>query len=212
MGCLELRFWTSGVLSFAVGLCIFWVKIVFYLCSESGGNFTLSALASCRARMGKRCGCSNPLDVCPFTTVLSSPADSELWQEHTCSTQVGFPKGCFSQHGPRSLWPVILTDFLEGNNFWEVCCFPAGFVPAGISITVSVWGGEEEITTDYVCISFSQLYCPLSYLHLTNLFIKFQLWDTSCRKPTSDPSKIVTFIKCFTFKFVKGTDKCKYHW
>lgn len=192
MRCSELRFWTSGILSFAVGLCIFWVKIFFFLCSESDENFTLSALVSCRTRMSWRCGCSHLLHVCPSTTVLGSPADSELWQEHTCSTQVGFPKCCFSQHyslNTRALWPVTLTDFLSGSNFWEVCCFPAGFVPACMSVTVSVRGGEEETTTDSICISFSQLYCPLSYLHLTNLFVKFQLWDTSCRKPTSDPSE-----------------------
>lgn len=177
-------FLTFGVLSFAVGLCIFWVKIVYFLFSESDGNFTLSTLASCRTRMGKRCGCSNLLHVCPSTTALSSPADSGLWQEHTCSTQVGFPKCCFSQHCPTALWPIILTDFMAGNNFW---CFPAGFAPACVSFMVSVWGGEEETTTDCICISFSQQYCPLSYLHLTNLFIK--LWDTSCRNPTSDPSK-----------------------
>lgn len=88
---------------------------------------------------------------------------TELWQEHTCSTQAGFPKCCFCQHCPRALWPVILTDFLSGKNFWKVCCFLAGFAPACMSITVSVWGGEEETTTACVCISFSQRYCPLLF-------------------------------------------------
>lgn len=77
MRCSELGFWTFGVLSFAIGLCIFWVKIFFFFVLNLMG-ISLSALASCRTRMGRRCGCSNLLHVCPSATVLGSPADSEL--------------------------------------------------------------------------------------------------------------------------------------
>lgn len=215
MRCSELGFWTCSVLSFAVGLCIFWVKIVDFLYSESDGNFTLSALASCRTRMGKRCGCNNLLHVGPSATVLGYPADSELWQEHTCSTQAGLPKCCFSQHCPRALWPVVLRDFLSGKSFWKVCCFPAGFAPACMSITVSVWGGEKETTTDCVCISFSQPYCPLLFAFNKSVYdvsaVRYLL-QVSDQWSFWKWSQLLNVGLCFMFKFVKVMDCCNYHW
>lgn len=142
------------------------------------------------------------VDVAVCYTFVPLPHFWVLLQTLSCAgahlfNSSSISKCCFSQHCPRALWPVILTD-LAGNKFWEVCCFSAGFAPAYMRITVSVWGWEEEITMDCVCISFSQRYCPLSYLHLANLLMKFQLWDT---QPVT-LLKVVTFIKCRSLFYI----------
>lgn len=46
----------------------------FFRCSGSDENCTLSALTSCKSKIGD----SNLLQVYPSATVLGSPADSEL--------------------------------------------------------------------------------------------------------------------------------------
>lgn len=54
---------------------------------------------------------------------------------------------------------------------------------------LSVCEVERKRPQHIVFASHSLSHIVLSYLHLTNQFMTFQLWDTSCRYLTSDPSE-----------------------
>lgn len=188
MRCSELGFWTCSVLSFAVGLCIFWVKIVDFLYSESDGNFTLSALASCRTRMGKRCGCNNLLHVGPSATVLV------ILQTLSCGRSTPVQLRLDFQSAASVNTVLELCDQLLSENFClervsgRFAAFQLGLLQLTWAL-LSVCEVERKRPQQIVFASHSLSHIVLSYLHLTNQFMTFQLWDTSCRYLTSDPSE-----------------------